>query len=172
MMRAMVRRLLGEYGVDPAKLDAAVADVIHVFAVAVGPSPVLPPPRYRLPDERLARTGKLVILDGAESHKYYVTVGYFDDGLLGEVFVKKAREGSTVGALLDAVATAISIGLQYGIPWEVYAKKFAHWRFPPNGLTEDEDVALKMVASPLDYLVRWVSRRLRVEDWPRGDGDG
>lgn len=155
-----VRRVLEQYIDDaPDGLEAGVQQIMELFTRPQAISPSLAPPRYRLPDERVGRTARLVIQHGAEIHKYYVTTGYYDNGVLGEVFVRKDKEGSTEGSLLDAVATAISIGLQYGIPWTVFESKFAHWRFPPNGMTEDDDVAMKMVASPLDYLVRWIAQR-------------
>jgi ribonucleoside-diphosphate reductase alpha chain len=128
------------------------------------------PPRYRLPDERSGRTSTLVIHSGDKVHSYDVTVGYYPDGEIGELFVRQEREGGTVGALLDAVATAISIGLQYGIPWKVFASKFAHTTFAPRGITDDEDHTLRFVSSPLDYLARYVSSRQRSNGGENEDG--
>lgn len=158
-----LRRMLDDLVADPEGIDGAVERVHSLFTRAHTPAPLLTPPRYRLPNERLSRTGRLIIHGDDGAHTYKVTVGYFDDGTLGEIFAAQEKEGATVGSLLDAVATAISIGLQYGIPWQVYAAKFARWRFPPSGPTEDEDTDLRTAASPLDYLVRWVSKRVTAE---------
>jgi hypothetical protein len=113
--------------------------------------------------ERQSVTGKLVIFTKDQKHDYFVTLGYYEDGRLGEVFVCEQREGSTVGALLDALSVSVSVGLQYGIPWEVFEVKFAHQVFEPRGMTDSPDPELKIVSSPLDYLARWISKRTTLE---------
>lgn len=122
------------------------------------------PKRERLPDERRSRTGDLVISPGAPDEvRLVVTLGYYDDGRLGEIFVRQEKEGGTIGTLLDAVATIASIALQHGVPWSVIANKLAHQRFEPQGMTLDEDDDLKIVSSFLDYLARWTNKRVRLE---------
>ncbi len=121
--------------------------------------------RERLPNERKARTAKLVIAGGDPTNgdfDLYVTLGYYPDGRLAELFCKAGKQGGMIGALLDATAMAISVGLQYGIPFEVFAGKMARQRFAPQGLTEDKDEDLKMVSSPLDYLARWALKRTKL----------
>jgi ribonucleoside-diphosphate reductase alpha chain len=126
--------------------------------------PIPPPKRERLPHDRRSLSGELVIAPGSpEEVCVVVTLGYYPDGRLGEIFVRQEKEGGAIGALLDAVATVASISLQYGVPWEVLAEKMAHQRFPPSGLTMDKDHDLKIVASLLDYLARWVTKRQRID---------
>ena len=159
-LRSAIESRIGEHA-DALDVDELVSAVEQVLVGKDGDSPPWAPARYRLPDERIGTTGTLVIHAEDETAVYAVTVGYYDDGRLGELFVRQEREGGTTGALLDAVATVISIGLQYGVPWEVFAAKLAHQRFEPSGFTEDKSGDLRMVSSPLDYLARWVSKRAR-----------
>ncbi len=120
----------------------------------------LKPERRRLPRDRPPGvTGRLKIDTGEETHTLYVTLNSYPDGRIGELFVTQDKEGGTVGALLDAVATAVSIGLQFGVPWSVYQAKFERQSFPPSGTTNDPDPGLRFVSSPLDYLARWVGKR-------------
>jgi hypothetical protein len=138
-------------GADEAYLDEVCGKVYEMFRVPI---------RDRLPKERVALTGKLIIHGKLKDpFEYFVTLGYYPDGRLGEIFIRQSGEGSTLGAIMDAMATAISIGLQSGIPWEVFAAKMAHQRFEPQGMTEAEDDDLKMVSSVLDYLARWVEKK-------------
>lgn len=144
--------------------NKATEEILELFTKQQNDnSPPVSPARYRLPQDRQGITGKLVIHPegGGDPNLYYVTVSYYPDGTLGEIFVTQQKEGETVGAYLDAVATAVSVGLQHGIPWETFAKKFSHQRFAPSGITEDDDPTLKFVASPLDYLARWVDSRIK-----------
>jgi len=115
-------------------------------------------PRRRLPDERASLTHKFSIAgeDG------YLTVGLYDDGSPGEVFIRFAKTGGREGALLDAWATMVSIALQSGIPLETITTKFRGWRFEPQGLTSNGDIP--MVASPLDYVARWLAARYGEDD--------
>jgi ribonucleoside-diphosphate reductase alpha chain len=111
---------------------------------------VLRAERERLPDERQALTHKFDI----QGHEGYLTVGLYPDGRMGEMFVTMSKEGSTVGGLMDAIATAISIGLQHGVPLETFVEKFAHSRFEPAGFTKNPDIPI--AKSITDYIFRWL----------------
>lgn len=108
------------------------------------------PRRRRLPDTRNSLTHKFSV----GGHEGYLTVGLYEDGSPGEVFITMAKEGSTVGGLMDSLGTAISMGLQYGVPLEAYVKKFSHMRFEPMGFTKNADI--KIAKSVVDYIVRWL----------------
>ena len=92
--------------------------------------------------------------DKAGGHEGYITVGLYDDGRPGELFITMAKEGSTIGGLMDAFGTAVSMSLQYGVPLEVYVKKFSHTRFEPWGYTKNPDIPV--AKSLVDYLFRWM----------------
>lgn len=142
-------------------VERASEEVLALFT-KVAPqvrSPPFEPARYRMPIDRIALTKDLTIHAPEGDTTFTVTTGYFDDGQLGEVFVRQEKQGGWSGALLDAVATVVSIGLQHGIPWETFAAKLAFQRFQPSGLTDDEESSLRIVSSPLDYLARWISTR-------------
>jgi hypothetical protein len=149
------------FSVEDAVAEAApraMAITLRPPAASAGASPPWHPPRYRLPDERVSTTGKLAIRGVAEA--YRVTCGYYAHGELGEVFVRQEREGGPLGAMLDALATVLSIGVQYGIPWAVFEDKLKRWTFEPSGYTEiDNDDDLRSVSSMLDFMVRWVGKR-------------
>src|SRR5205085_3022095 len=87
-------------------------------------------------------------------HEGYLTVGLYDDGRPGELFITMAKEGSTVGGLMDAFGTAVSMSLQYGVPLEVYENKFSHTRFEPMGHTKNPDI--RIAKSVVDYIFRWL----------------
>ena len=107
--------------------------------------------RRRLPDTRQAVTHKLDI----SGHEGYVTVGLYEDGTPGEVFITMAREGSTIGGLMDAIGSLMSLALQHGIPIEVFVKKFANQRFEPCGFTKNPNIPI--AKSIMDYIVRWMA---------------
>jgi ribonucleoside-diphosphate reductase alpha chain len=115
-------------------------------AAAVTPQPR----RQRLPDTRRSMTHKFDI----QGHEGYLTVGFFDDGRPGELFITMAKEGSTVGGLMDVIGTLVSMGLQYGVPLEVFVNKFAHSRFEPAGFTRNPDIPI--AKSITDYIFRWL----------------
>jgi ribonucleoside-diphosphate reductase alpha chain len=120
------------------------------------------PKRRRLPVERAALTHKFNI-SGQEG---YVTVGLYEDGQPGEIFLTMAKEGSTVSGLMDAFATAVSLSLQYGVPLRDLVNKFSHVRFDPQGFTGNPEVPI--AKSIIDYLFRWLgSRFLPAEDRER-----
>lgn len=108
------------------------------------------PHRERLPDTRRSVTHKFCI----DGHEGYVTAGLYEDGRLGEVFIKMAKQGSTVSGLTDTVATLLSLCLQYGVPLEKLVEKFSHARFQPAGWTKN--AAIPQASSVVDYLVRWL----------------
>jgi ribonucleoside-diphosphate reductase alpha chain len=87
-------------------------------------------------------------------HEGYITVGLYDDGRPGEMFVTMAKEGSTIGGLMDCFGTAVSMSLQYGVPLEVYVNKFSHTRFEPMGHTKNPDI--RIAKSIVDYIFRWM----------------
>jgi ribonucleoside-diphosphate reductase alpha chain len=109
--------------------------------------------RHRLPDERASVTHKFSIA----GHEGYITVGLYPTGQPGEIFIKMAKEGSTVSGLMDAFATSISIALQHGVPLKVLCEKFAHTRFEPSGWTGNEQIGY--AKSLMDYIFRWLNLR-------------
>jgi ribonucleoside-diphosphate reductase alpha chain len=108
------------------------------------------PLRNRLPDTRVALNHKFDIA----GHEGYITVGLFENGNPGEIFIQMAKEGSTIGGLMDTVATLTSIALQYGVPLESLVKKFAFQRFEPSGFTKNPDI--RNASSITDYVFRWL----------------
>jgi ribonucleoside-diphosphate reductase alpha chain len=108
------------------------------------------PKRERLPDTRDSLTHKFSV----GGHEGYINVGLYPDGRPGELFITMAKEGSTVGGLMDAFGTAISICLQYGVPLEVLVNKFSHTRFEPMGHTTNPDI--RIAKSVVDYIFRWL----------------
>jgi ribonucleoside-diphosphate reductase alpha chain len=106
------------------------------------------PVRKRLPKNRLGRTISFSIA-GAEG---YMTANAYEDGSLGEVFIKMSKQGSTLAGVMDAFSISISIGLQYGVPLEAFVSKYTNMRFEPAGMTDDADI--RIAASVMDYLFR------------------
>ena len=109
--------------------------------------------RRRLPDERHSLTHHFSV-GGQEG---YVTVGLYEDGLPGELFIRMAKEGSTVSGLMDSFATAVSLALQYGVPLRVLCDKFSHTRFEPSGWSGNPKIGY--AKSLTDYLFRWLELR-------------
>ena len=150
-----------------ATLDALASSEIRAAAVrAVPVAPIAPPPvanqdlnappkavRHRLPEERASVTHKFSIA----GHEGYITVGLYPTGQPGEIFIKMAKEGSTVSGLMDAFATSISLALQHGVPLKVLCEKFAHTRFEPSGWTGNEQIGY--AKSLMDYIFRWLQLR-------------
>jgi len=114
-------------------------------AEAAAPSPAT---RKRLPKSRPSRTTSFAV-GGAEG---YMTAGTYEDGQLGEIFLKLGKQGSTLAGVMDAFSIAVSIGLQYGVPLETYVQKFTNSRFEPAGMTDDPDI--RMAQSMMDYIFR------------------
>ncbi|MFH1679379.1 MAG: vitamin B12-dependent ribonucleotide reductase [Candidatus Eisenbacteria bacterium] len=113
--------------------------------------------RRRLPDERRSITHKLSI----GGHEGYLTVGLYEDGTPGEVFLTMSKQGSVVSGLMDAFATCASMALQYGVPLEVLCNKFSHMRFEPSGFTNSKEIPI--AKSVLDYIFRWLALRFLSE---------
>lgn len=111
------------------------------------------PMRHRLPDTRRAITHKFDIA----GHEGYITVGLYEDGSPGELFITMAKEGSTIGGLMDTIGTLVSLAFQYGVPLETLVNKFAHQRFEPSGFTKNPDIP--MAKSITDYLFRWLGNQ-------------
>ena len=109
------------------------------------------PLRRRLPGTRTALTHKFDIA----GHEGYLTVGLFEDGTPGELFVTMAKEGSTIGGLMDSIGTLTSMALQYGVPLSALVKKFAYQRFEPSGFTKNPDI--RNATSITDYVFRWMA---------------
>ncbi|HTV02865.1 MAG TPA: vitamin B12-dependent ribonucleotide reductase [Luteitalea sp.] len=118
-------------------------------AVNAAPQPV----RRKLPDERPSITHRFDIA----GHEGYITVGLFEDGLPGEIFLVMAKEGSTISGFADAFAQAISYALQYGVPLQVLVDKFSHARFEPSGMTRNPEV--RFAKSIVDYVFRWMATK-------------
>jgi ribonucleoside-diphosphate reductase alpha chain len=116
------------------------------------------PARRRLPDERHAITHKFDIA----GHEGYITVGLFEDGQPGEIFLVMAKEGSTISGFADAFAQAISYALQYGVPLQDLVDKFSHVRFEPSGMTKNPDV--RFAKSIVDYIFRWMASKFLSQD--------
>lgn len=109
--------------------------------------------RKRLPSERQAITHKFSVA----GHEGYITVGMFEDGTPGEIFLVMSKEGTVVSGLMDSFATAISLALQYGVPLEVLIQKFSHTRFEPSGMTTNPQIP--MAKSVVDYIFRWLASK-------------
>ena len=118
---------------------------------------LLGPRRERLPDTRESVTHKFNIA----GHEGYITAGLYPDGRVGELFIVMAKEGSTIGGLMDCFGTAISMSLQYGVPLRVYVEKFAHTQFEPRGHTKNPDIPV--AKSLVDYIFRWLAHRFLPE---------
>jgi ribonucleoside-diphosphate reductase alpha chain len=111
------------------------------------------PYRRRLSDERQSVTHKFSV----GGHEGYITVGLFEDGTPGEVFIKMSKEGSTISGLMDSFATAISLSLQYGVPLKDLVEKFQHVRYEPSGWTNNQEI--RYAKSLTDYIFRWLGGR-------------
>ncbi len=140
---------------------AAASDTDAAIAEAVAEA-MRQPHRHRLPDTRESITHKFDVA----GHEGYITVGLFEDGSPGEVFITMAKEGSTVGGMMDAFATAISLCLQYGVPLDGLVKKFSHQRFEPSGMTANRDIPF--AKSIVDYIFRWLGLRF-LDDYRKAN---
>jgi len=130
-------------------LKATIDDLQEQISVLEAQA--IKPLRKRLPETRIAKTHKFEIA----GHEGYLTVGLFDDGTPGELFITMAKEGSTIGGLMDSIATLTSIALQHGVPLQTLVKKFSHQRFEPSGFTKNPDI--RKCDSIIDYVFRWLA---------------
>src|SRR6266403_1759933 len=117
------------------------------------PPPVLVHERKRLPLDRTEVGRKFQVGD----HEGYIHVGLYDDGSPGDIFVDIAKDGTTMAGLMNSLCLAVSMGLQYGVPPEVYVSKLSHMRFEPSGLTNDPDI--RSAKSIVDYIFRWFGKK-------------
>ncbi|HEU4449576.1 MAG TPA: vitamin B12-dependent ribonucleotide reductase [Gaiellaceae bacterium] len=127
-------------------------------APAIAPVPVPKHERKRLPDDRTEIGRKFRVGD----YEGYIHVGLYDDGTAGDIFVDIAKEGTTLAGLMNSFMISVSLGLQYGVPLEVYVSKFAHMRFEPSGLTNDPDI--RAAKSLVDYIFRWMGKKFLDTD--------
>ena len=150
-----------EEGIEAGKMEVAqeVATLATIAAQPAAPPEAVEriveriverPLRRRLPDTRRSITHKFNVA----SHEGYLTVGLYEDGSPGELFITMAKEGSTIGGVMDSLGTAISVALQYGVPVESLVNKFTHQRFEPAGMTHNPEIPF--AKSLVDYIFRWM----------------
>src|SRR5436309_1098060 len=120
--------------------------------------------REKMPVERASVTHKFSV----GGHEGYITIGMYDDGRPGEVFIKMAKEGSTLSGVMDGLALTISLGLQYGVPLKVFVDKLLNTRFEPSGITANPNI--RFVSSVLDYIARWLGGRFISSDYLKLNG--
>jgi ribonucleoside-diphosphate reductase alpha chain len=141
---------------DDAPKEGARTPAVMLNDAAV-PAAAVPevrrPMRRKLPDERHSITHKFSIA----GHEGYITVGMYEDGSPGEIFLTMSKEGSTISGLMDSFATAISLALQYGVPLQTLVDKFSHMRFEPSGVTNNPNV--RFAKSLMDYIFRWLGTK-------------
>jgi ribonucleoside-diphosphate reductase alpha chain len=130
--------------------------------VSVDVAPAAPPKavRHRLADTRQSLTHKFEV----GRHGGYLTVGYYENGDPGEIFINMAKEGSTISGLMDSLAISVSIGLQHGVPLDAFNRKFAHASFEPHGFTPNPDI--RHASSVVDYVFRWLRLNHNNVDTP------
>ncbi len=143
--KATAQAVAAETSVLGARIKELQAEVAHLRAEAGKPL------RRRLSDTRTAITHKFDIA----GHEGYLTVGLFENGQPGELFITMAKEGSTIGGLMDGIGTLTSLALQYGVPLEALVRKFAYVRFEPSGFTRNPEI--RNAASITDYVFRWLA---------------
>jgi ribonucleoside-diphosphate reductase alpha chain len=136
-------------GKEALAAGAALADAGAIAAA---------PRRRRLPDDRTEVGRKFRVGD----YEGYIHVGLFDDGTPGDIFVDIAKEGTTLAGLMNSFMISVSLGLQYGVPLEVYVSKFSHMRFEPSGQTNDPDI--RIAKSLVDYIFRWMGKKFLTVD--------
>ena len=145
--------------IQPLSSGTGKGEKKNTAVVAAAPETVVKervvfrPIRHKLPDERRSLTHKFSI----GGHEGYITVGMYEDGTPGEVFISMAKEGSTISGLMDSFATSISFALQYGVPLKFLVDKFSHVRFEPSGWTGNQQIPY--AKSIMDYIFRWLGAR-------------
>jgi len=149
------QRALDDIAKGASAQSAPVSMGLNIEAVVAQQDLNAPPRavRHRLQEERASITHKFSIA----GHEGYITVGLYPNGQPGEIFIRMAKEGSTVSGLMDAFATSISLALQHGVPLRVLCEKFAHTRFEPSGWTGNEQIGY--AKSLMDYIFRWLNLR-------------
>jgi len=141
---------------EPAAATGAEPMQRELFARAV---------REKMPVERASVTHKFSV----GGHEGYITVGMYEDGRPGEIFIKMSKEGSTLSGVMDGLALTISLGLQYGVPLKVYVDKLVNTRFEPSGITANANI--RFVSSVLDYIARWLGGRFISSDYLKLNGE-
>ena len=136
--------------------DTSEAGIIAQIHALGGVVPA--PKRRRLPDDRTEVGRKFRVGE----YEGYIHVGLFDDGTPGDIFVDIAKEGTTLAGLMNSFMISVSLGLQYGVPLEVYVSKFSHMRFEPSGMTNDADI--RVAKSLVDYIFRWMGKKFLTAD--------
>ena len=134
--------------------DKTAAEIAQAAAASMITGPI----RRKLPDERQAITHKFDI----QGHEGYITVGMFENGQPGEIFLVMAKEGSTISGFADAFAQAISYALQYGVPLQALVDKFSHVRFEPSGMTKNAEI--RFAKSIVDYIFRWMATKFMTPE--------
>jgi ribonucleoside-diphosphate reductase alpha chain len=142
---------------DEKKSEAAVVEVMQQELFGRNQ-------REKMPAERASVTHKFSI----GGHEGYITVGMYEDGRPGEIFIKMSKEGSTLSGIMDGLALTVSIGLQYGVPLKVYVDKLLNTRFEPSGITANPKI--RFVSSVLDYIARWLGGRFISADYLKLNG--
>ena len=137
-----------------SKKGDAGATTLAPVSAAVGALPK----RRRLPDDRVEVGRKFKVGE----YEGYIHVGLFEDGTPGDIFVDIAKEGTTLAGLMNSFMISVSLGLQYGVPLEVYVSKFSHMRFEPSGMTNDADI--RIAKSIVDYIFRWMGKKFLSAD--------
>jgi ribonucleoside-diphosphate reductase alpha chain len=143
---------------DNCKVAQPLSGKGEKLALAPAGAAVAAPRRRRLPDDRTEVGRKFRVGE----YEGYIHVGLFDDGTPGDVFVDIAKEGTTLAGLMNSFMISVSLGLQYGVPLEVYVSKFAHMRFEPSGVTNDPDI--RAAKSIVDYIFRWLGKKFLSVD--------
>jgi ribonucleoside-diphosphate reductase alpha chain len=118
-----------------------------------------------MPTERASVTHKFSV----GGHEGYITVGMYEDGRPGEIFIKMSKEGSTLSGVMDGLALTISLGLQYGVPLKVFVDKLVNTRFEPSGISANPNI--RFVSSVLDYIARWLGGRFISSDYLKLTGE-
>ena len=144
-----IRKAAEQLNVTSSAVNRQILDLEEELAMLRGK--IDQPIRHRMADTRMSLTHKFEIA----GHEGYITVGLYENGQPGELFIHMAKEGSTIGGLMDTVGTLTSVALQYGVPLESLVKKFAYQRFEPSGFTKNPDI--RNATSITDYVFRWLA---------------
>ncbi|HJU28600.1 MAG TPA: vitamin B12-dependent ribonucleotide reductase, partial [Candidatus Binataceae bacterium] len=147
----------GSKRTQPLNTGKAAEKAADAASAATAAADEFRPYRRKLPDERKSITHKFDIA----GHEGYITVGMYEDGAPGEIFVSMSKQGSNISGLMDSFATAISYALQYGVPLQFLVDKFAHMRFEPSGFTKNPQIPY--AKSIVDYLFRWLASKFLDE---------
>jgi ribonucleoside-diphosphate reductase alpha chain len=137
---------------------AAKSDGQAILAPVAAAAPLPATRRRRLPEDRTEVGRKFRVGD----YEGYIHVGLYEDMTPGDIFVDIAKEGTTLAGLMNSIMISVSLGLQYGVPLEVYVSKFAHMRFEPSGMTNDPDI--RAAKSIVDYIFRWMGKKFLTVD--------